>query len=230
MKQYKCLSGATLKNIALITMVIDHFNKAIIIPRMQLNMPVYLNIIFNIFDILGRFAFPIFCFLMVEGFYHTRSKVKYLRNLIVFALISEIPFNLYFDATFKSPYAQNIFFTLSIAFVVIWAIDECKKKINYWIPFALIFILLGCSLASKLGVDYDFYGVLVPTAFYLFRKNTLLASIIAFLPLIKTPWALVPCLMTNFYNGERGKQIKWLNYWIYPVHLLILGLIRYFTI
>lgn len=222
----KCLSGATLKHIALITMLIDHTNKAVLFQYLLMdNPPAIVVWLSEAFDILGRIAFPIFAFLLVEGFYHTRSKSKYLRNLLVFAVISEIPFNMYTSAELFAAWHQNIFFTLAIGLCVIWGIDALKERKAKWQLPAIGIVILGCLAATLGEVDYSYQGVLVITLFYLFRDN-MLKSLIAFIPLLRTPWAILGFATTNLYNGERGKQFKWLNYWFYPAHLLILGLIR----
>lgn len=230
MEDYKLLSGAALKNIALTTMVIDHVNKAFVAPNLPSAAPIYLTIIVQIMYAVGRFAFPIFCFLMVEGFYHTRSRSKYLRNLLVFAVISEIPFNLFISASIFSPDIQNIFFTLAISYLSIWGIDICKNKTKYWLWFVPIFTALGIYVQVQFRGDYGSKGIIIPIIFYLLRQKPFVASVVAYFPLFKTPWSLVGSLLTTLYNGERGRQIKWLNYWVYPTHLAIIGIIRFLTL
>ncbi len=227
MNKLKCLSGATLKYIALITMIMDHADKVILFQYTTVmdNPPAAAIWLSKAFGILGRFAFPIFAFLLVEGFYHTRSKVKYLRNMLVFAVISEIPFNMYTGGEFFITWHQNIYFTLAIGLCMIWGIEYLKQKTDKWWLLAIVVVLLGCLVATLGQTDYSYQGVLVIALFYLFR-NSKFKSLIAFIPLIKTPWAILGCAITNLYNGKRGKQFKWLIYWAYPVHLLILGLIR----
>ena len=222
----KCLSGATLKYIALITMLIDHTDKAILFQYLVMDNPPAAAIwISGAFDILGRIAFPLFAFLLVEGFYHTRNKAKYLRNMLVFAVVSEIPFNMYTGGELFVTWHQNIFFTLAIGLCVIWGIESLKQRTDKWIPLAIGAVLLGCLVATLGQTDYSYQGILVIALFYLFHDNKF-KSLIAFIPLLKTPWAILGFAITNLYNGERGKQYKWFNYWFYPVHLLILGLIR----
>ena len=92
------INGATLKYIAFFSMFIDHFNKAIITPLLNYQQP--LVFISSLFDIIGRIAFPIFAFMIVEGFYKTNSRWKYLRNLLVFAVISEIPYDMFQSKVF----------------------------------------------------------------------------------------------------------------------------------
>ena len=93
------LSGASLKLIAILSMLIDHVNKALIYPNLTSNDGV-LTVVSNLFDIIGRIAFPLFCFLLVEGYFKTRSRKKYLFNLLLFGVISEVPFDMFTTACF----------------------------------------------------------------------------------------------------------------------------------
>lgn len=88
MNKLKTLSGAQLKYIAFTTMLIDHVNKALIYPNLNGGI---LLVISDIFDILGRIAFPIFIFLLIEGYFRTTNRWKYLGMLLLFGIISEIP-------------------------------------------------------------------------------------------------------------------------------------------
>ena len=76
------------------------------------------------------------------------------------------------------------------------------------------------------GLDSEYHGILIAYFFYIFRNNQILSIIGGYLSIVKTPWALLGFGLTLAYNGERGKQNKILNYLFYPVHLLILGLLR----
>ena len=76
------------------------------------------------------------------------------------------------------------------------------------------------------GLEYEYHGILIAYFFYIFRNNQILSIIGGYLSIVKTPWALLGFGLTLAYNGERGKQNKILNYLFYPVHLLILGLLR----
>ena len=130
MRQKKGVTGTTLKIIALIAMFIDHFAAILIADYLDFVTPVdgsqeqlqvwfaehphvaLLEIVMLLMRLIGRFGFPLFAFLIVEGFQHTRSVKKYMLNLGVFALISELPFNLGFASTLFYPGYQNVFLTL----------------------------------------------------------------------------------------------------------------------
>lgn len=224
----KPLSGAWLKHIAMVTMFLDHLDKTILFEFLQRRPDCLPLLIFSSFcEIVGRFAFPIFCFLLIEGFFHTRNPGKYLLNLVVFAFISEIPFDLCFNGVAFLWQSQNVFFTLALGLCLIWAVEEMKQRFKWWyIPGAFLFILT-CIVAMFLSTDYGSFGIAVIAIWYLLRSYPFAASVIAFVPLWKTVWALPGFLMTNLYNGKRGQQYKWLNYWFYPAHLLLLALLRY---
>ena len=118
-------------------MLIDHTNKALIYPNLNGGR---LNTVSDIFDIIGRIAFPIFAFLLVEGFFKTRSRAKYLATLLVFGVISEVPFDLFTTKQFFEPNWNNIMFTLALVLVTIWMIDVLKKKMEKF-PKILWFLL-----------------------------------------------------------------------------------------
>ena len=129
MKDHKLpvgISGSTLKIIAIVTMLIDHTGATVL--RAILNQP---NIMDNLFNrdvwvsiysasrSIGRLAFPIFCFLLVEGFVHTRNVYKYAGRMFLFALISEIPFDIALKGNLYIPQKQNVYFTLLIGLLVL---------------------------------------------------------------------------------------------------------------
>ena len=231
----RIFSGAQLKYIAFLSMLIDHVNKALMYPLLTENR--FLRYVSDVFDILGRVAFPLFMFFLVEGFFKTGNRFKYLLNLIVFGIISEIPFDLFQSAVLFQPNSNNVMFTLALALVMIWVIDELKVPKSYiippvlWFPVSIIIVITVCLLSMIWGLDYEYHGILIAYFFYIFRNNPILSIIGGYLSIFKTPWALLGFGLTLTYNGKRGKQNKILNYLFYPVHLLILGLLRlYFKI
>lgn len=224
----KGLTGAQLKNIALLSMLIDHVNKALIYPYLDGGM---LLMISNLFDIVGRIAFPIFIYFVVEGFFKTRSRKKYLMNLLLFGVISEVPFDLFTTGQFFEPNWNNIMFTLAMVLAMIWGIDCLKGKMEklpkgLWYMVSIVIVAIMCLAAMNLGVDYEHHAILIGYFMYLFHDRMLIAILPSYLSMIKEPWALLGFGMLLTYNGERGKQNKWLNYLFYPVHLLILGILR----
>lgn len=205
------MSSFDLKLIAMITMLVDHLG-AVLFPQ-------YISL-----RIIGRISFPIYSFLLVEGYLHTHNLKKYISRLIIFALISEIPFDLVF---YNQPIyigSQNIFFTLLIGLLSIYFIDIFKSK--RWIGFFTSFIL--CVIAYIIKSDYSFMGVLIIIGFYIFKNNKL--KLILYQALLSinfiNPFRLLSFIPISFYNGKKGYNIKYLFYLFYPVHLLILYIIN----
>lgn len=228
------ISGYWLKVIAVISMLIDHTSAVILEQIPGLENPAFLM------RIIGRLAFPIYCFLLVEGFYHTRSRAKYAGRLFLFALISEVPFDLAFSRRMWDFSSNNVFFTLLFGLLVIWGVEKIRQKFVadvYGEKAAAIRVILiivtvaaGGFLALFFRTDYDLSGIVTIFAIYMFYPKkvkgmgigvlvlTLLASIIeaaAFLDMIPI----------YFYNGTRGKQMKYFFYIFYPAHLFLLAMI-----
>lgn len=244
------ISGSTVKIIAIAVMFIDHIG-AVIVERMLLNAGALyqtqeqlqqgiayrqdeaviatLLLVDLILRMIGRLGFPIFCFLLIEGFMHTKNVWNYALRLGVFALISEVPFDLAFSGSFFYMDYQNVFFTLFIGLTVMIAYDRIQRRENWpdWLKkiLGVIAILLGMGAAALLKTDYAAIGVLCVMIMFLFRKNRLhqvIAGCIAFCWEITAPLAFVPIAM---YNGKRGLNMKYVFYAFYPVHLLLLYII-----
>ena len=120
-EKYRILSGSALKVLAMIIMLIDHTASFLLrdyepatTPWFQLGDNTYS--LYRVMRDVGRAAFPIFCFLLVEGFLHTHNRFKYGRNLLIFACISEIPWNFAQNGTLLFPDKQNVFFTLFLGY------------------------------------------------------------------------------------------------------------------
>ena len=172
------LTGSHLKWIAIITMLIDHIGAALLELGL---LPKIANAVLggNSFDYvmadyhfwyrfddvlraIGRLAFPLFCFLLVEGFLHTKNVKKYALRLGAFALISEIPFDLTFNGTFLEASYQNVFFTLFLGILVLIGLryfEETLPSHIAWLRFVVA--LTGILLAAFLRTDYDAFGVLL---------------------------------------------------------------------
>ena len=107
----KGLTGSTLKIIAMIAMLIDHIGAAVLVRVIRSTGDMSLYEGYTILRKIGRIAFPIFCFLLVEGFIHSSDKKKYALRLGIFALLSEVPFDLAFQSKVVGFEYQNVFFT-----------------------------------------------------------------------------------------------------------------------
>ena len=229
LKPYQILSGAKLKYIAFISMLIDHTNNALIMPL--LNGKGTLLYLSNMFSIIGRIAFPIFMFFLIEGFFKTRNRKKYLASLLIFGLISEVPFDMFVSRIFFEPNWNNMMFTLSLCLGVIWLIDSLRAKLKntlLWLITSLPVLGISCFIAAQLSLDYDYHAILVAYIFYIFRQKPIIGAILGYISIIKELWSFLGFGLTLTYNGDRGRQYKWLNYAFYPVHLLILGILRFY--
>lgn len=229
LKRLQVLNGAQLKYIAFISMLIDHANNALITPI--LNGQGFLLYLSNIFSILGRIAFPIFVFFLVEGFFKTRNRKKYLATLIIFGVISEVPFDMFTSKTFFDPYWNNMMFTLALCLVTIWIVDIFKSKLTnkfIWYLVSFVIVAIFAFISMQLSLDYDYHAILVAYIFYIFYNRPIWGSVLSYLSIIKELYSFLGFGMVLTYNGERGKQYKWFNYLFYPVHILILGLLRFY--
>lgn len=221
----KGLTGSTLKLIAIVTMLIDHIGAAILtqLPNFARdNTTLYWT--YTAFRSIGRIAFPIFCFLLVEGFLHTRNVKKYAVRLFLFALISEVPFDLaFFKGVFVISH-QNVFFTLFIGLLTLIAIKyfENNKILKIVSMFAGIFV------AQILATDYAGFGVIFIILLYLFHNNIKLRNIVCSLAIVWEVTAPIAFIPITLYNGERGFKMKYFFYVFYPAHLLILYAIAQF--
>ncbi|BCN31437.1 TraX family protein [Anaeromicropila herbilytica] len=211
------ISGGTLKIIAILTMVVDH-TAAVLYPA-----GIYADWVYALMRVIGRIAFPIFCFLLVEGFVHTRSRKKYCLRLALFAIISEVPFDLAFSGRIFDIYSQNVFFTLVIGFIALMLIEHFKDNEQMAVLCAVFSVLLAYILKT----DYAAGGVILIILFYLFRGKFVKigASLVTFAMVligyteIYAVFALIPL---SLYNGKKGVSLKYFFYIFYPAHLLIL--------
>lgn len=196
-KKKGLFSSAVLKNTAYITMFIDHFFAVVFLTVIrQYQRAGYptdgMQQIYTAGRAVGRIAFIIFACLMVEGFLHTRSRRNYLLRLGLFALVSEIPFDLAFSETYFDPTGQNVFFTLFLGILALtaweWAQDQAAsvraETGNYLVCGVLrgvgTLALLSCCVAAWfLQTDYKYMGVLLIFAFYQTRDRELPVRILA---------------------------------------------------
>ena len=227
----RIFSGAQLKYIAFLSMLVDHVNKALIYHF--LSGEGILQRISDAFDILGRIAFPLFAFFLVEGFFKTGNRKKYLASLLIFGIISEIPFDMALSGVFFEPNSNNIMFTLALMLITIWIIDTLKEKMQnmskyIWYPFSFVIVGIMCIISMVTGLDYEYHAIMIGYLFYIFYNKRVFAIFLGYLAIFKEVWSLLGFSLILTYNGKRGKQNKLFNYCFYPVHLLILGILRIF--
>ncbi|QVK18896.1 hypothetical protein KHQ81_04075 [Mycoplasmatota bacterium] len=210
----KLLSNFDLKIFALLFMTIDH-----------------IGLIFefgDIFRIIGRLAFPIFAFLIYQGYNYTKSKIHYFLRLLIFGLLIEgamqgISLFVEIDAS------RNIFFTLSFGLLVLLISDS---KFHFIIRVLSISIVL--LIASLLNFDYGWYGILFIFSFHFYRHGfyipIILQVILSFIYnyIYDSPiqyYALLSWILIILYNNRRGYRIKYLFYIYYPLHLVVLYIV-----
>ena len=224
---HKPLSGAALKLIACVSMLADHFCKALPIPEP------FFTILSNV---AGRIAFPLFCFLLSEGFFHTRNRGHYLRNMLILALLSEVPFDLAHYGTPFYPDHQNTCFTLLLGlllFSCLHLLEQTHLSEQTACPsfkirgFQAIILVLAAAAAWFLKTDYGILGICCLAAFYFFRyqpvQAALLGCLILNLDWFGEPAAFLALIPIYLYNGKRGLQLKYAFYSFYPLHLLLLA-------
>lgn len=218
----------TIKLLAILAMIVDHIG-AIFFPQVV------------VLRVIGRFSFPLFAWLIANGAVHTHNTSKYFVRLLIFAALSQIPYQLAFDI---SSLSMNIFFTLSFGLGCIML---------YSAPISRILKALGIFglliLGFALQVNYGVFGILSILFFYIYFTDLpkqILSQILIFtsftfipiffshpsnilnLSLLGVSQILAPfsILITSHYNGKKGPSAKYISYLFYPVHLLILYVLK----
>lgn len=229
-EKYKIFSGSALKRIAILSMFIDHaalvlLYWGILYPNLPIIEGTSIDTVYRIYKLMrniGRIAFPIFCFLLVEGFTHTSNRKKYALRLLLFACISEIPFDLAVSNTLFDPNTCNVFITLVLGLLTIWTMDHFRDKV----PMQLLLALLGCYLAYRINSDYDYRGIILIVLLYYFRYDRSLQSFAGAISLYWEWPAMFAFIPISMYNGTRGISRKYFFYIFYPAHLLMLYMIK----
>lgn len=224
MSHWKCLSGSGLKLIAVASMLSDHL-AALYLRDISAMRDVWFSIghraitPYSLMRVFGRLAFPIFAFLLVEGFLHTRNRLRYGINLFVFAVLSEIPWNLVHEGTLCYQ-TQNVFFTLLIGYLGLCAIDHFKD-----IPKRQLVCLVGLLIVAVfLRADYGCGGYGFILLLYVLREQKIMQAVIGSCVLNSRWVAGLAFIPISMYNGERGfvkgAVAKYAFYLFYPLHLV----------
>ena len=205
---------------------------------------------------IGRIAFPIFAFQLVEGFVHTKNVKKYALRLGIFALISELPFNLFYSSRWFNPYHQNVLFTLLLGLAAMVVLDKMKKeKTAKSIGIGVLLLALLCAASVVTFPDYGFTGLATIVLFYVCRDFPLAwlmqAVGMVLIHIVFFEGQYIPVTLGSFYyefptqgfavlalipiwcyagkKGRSNKFIQYGSYAFYPAHMIILYLIRYFA-
>ena len=222
------LNGSTLKMIAVVTMLIDHIAAVLLVKFFIVNGTWELTDLYQLMRNIGRIAFPIYCFLLVEGFMRTSNVKKYLGRMLLFAFISEIPFDLSFAGKVINSDYQNVMFTLFWGLLAMYVSQTVELKTDKWYMRWFLTALIWLTAAGGAEImlaDYGAKGVGCICVLYLLRYVKglqLLGGALAFSWEFPAPLSF---LFIALYNGEKGRSLKHFFYGFYPVHLLVLYLV-----
>ena len=236
------INALTLHLIAMFCMLLDHMWATVVAGHMWMTF-------------VGRIALPIFAFMIVEGYFHTHDFKKYLQRLLVFALLSEIPFNLMMGGRLAEPFHQNVIWTFVISLLCIRGMEKVRHGARKPVLKVLACVgiaVLACAAAMIGMTDYSIHGVLTVLVFYFFRGRTwpkLLGQLAGLylinfviiqnmdIPLMllghefffpTQGFAILALIPIWLYRGKQGPHGKWIQYAcyaFYPVHILVLSLL-----
>ncbi len=237
------LTSASLHILAMVFMLCDHLWGTIVPGNDWLTC-------------IGRISFPIFAFLLTEGYFHTRNRKKYAGRLFLFAVLSEIPFNLAMGSSLFYPVHQNVLWSFLIAFALMTMNEKAKASGKLWLRIlaGTGSVLLGYLLGLLTMVDFYHAGILTVLVFYFFRKRvwwSFLGQLVCLwyinmellggymyeitlfgetFELVRQGLALLALIPIGLYRGRQGYHSRWFQYTcyaFYPAHLLILGLLKF---
>lgn len=218
---------------AAVFMLIDHIGAVLI--REDHPAGSLLFILYYACRLTGELSFPIFAFLLTEGFSHTHDLKKYLLRVGIFALLSEIPFDLAMSGKLFDPHKQNILFTFFLCLLLLEGLKKIReggKGIPEALPNRLLFSICLAVFAGLVSFfarfDYDFTGPVFVAILYLNAAEPVFraAAASAWMFLYGEPTAFLAFLPLAGYNGEKGKSGRYFFYLFYPLHLLLLWLIK----
>lgn len=236
------LPGSVLKWIAIVTMFIDHTAVVLVYGwakyRHSWGAGIESLQFYYVLRGIGRLGFPLFCFLLVEGFFHTRSRRSYLLRLSAFALLSEVPFDLALRETWLELQHQNVFFTLALGLLAVIMWDKLTRGGDPDCPAWGGLSAIGCAVtlgaaAHFLRTDYGAMGVALILALYLlhgrpWERDLAAGGVLAAMIPFGSHWielfGALAFPLLHLYNGRRGRQMKYFFYIFYPAHLLLLAL------
>ncbi len=221
------INASQLKWLAVISMTVDH---------LAVMLADYISTtIYYVMRGVGRLAFPIFCFLLVEGVAHTKSFAKYFARVTGFAILSQLPYNMLRYGNIIGGGYFNILFTFSVSLIVLYILSKCDTKKITGLFVTVITIIAGMTVTYMLNFEYSYKCILLAVLFYYTGRNISYQAIkiIGAFAILYMNCGLVDLaaplslFFINAYGGEKGKFPKWFGYAFYPLHLLILGLIKY---
>jgi hypothetical protein len=221
-KQTVGLNNNQLKMIAMISMLIDHIG-LILFPRIR------------ILRYIGRLAFPIYSYMIAEGCRYTKNRKRYLGMIVGMAFIFQIVYFIFMQSIY-----QGILVNFSLSIITIFAIESFinnKSKKNRSLMILTIFVVMLISIGfplifSKYGfdIDYNLWGLFLPILVYFAPTKkwrivytALLLIMMAIFSSRIQWWSLLCIPLFMLYNEERGnKNLKYIFYIFYPLHLIII--------
>lgn len=232
-EKYCVITADMLKWIAMVTMLMDHTAECVVRGYVAARGAAFsqqqfrvVNTVYTFMRHLGRMAFPLFAFLLVEGFFKTGDRRKYIGRIFLTAVISEVPFDLMLSGKVVAWEIQNTLFTLVIGLIVLQTVTYLKESCNYarWImvTFQAAVCGLGALIAYICKTDYSYKGIALIAVFYLFYYYRISAAVAGFSTFCWEPWSFPAFLLIPFYNGQRKSGLKYFFYLFYPIHLLLL--------
>ena len=234
-KPFGGINANQLRGLAMFLMLLDHLWATLVPGNFWMTY-------------LGRLAFPIFAFQISEGFFHSADRKRYAKRLLLFALLSEVPFDLIYGGTVLYPFHQNVMFTLLLGLLACCAIDRASRERTAKAILRGTLSVAGLFLLSLVGmVDYGWRGMLTVVAFYVLRDFPgawlAQAAALVLLNIVNFMGQTIPVLGWDFptqgfavlsllpiwlYNGRRGgggKALQYAFYAFYPAHMLVLYLL-----
>lgn len=176
------LPSSALRNIAVISMMIDHIGMVLYSPYLVETEVAnwYSDPLFCTLSTIGRLAFPLFAYMIAEGAFYTHDRKKYALKLFVLSMVSIVPYHLAFNRTYFSWKSQNVFFGLLLGLLAIMVIEWIDKKCagkpatKTRAPktfFKVWVLAMICAVAQVMKTDFGLMGVLLILAFYFFRDD-----------------------------------------------------------
>lgn len=238
----KEISRTSIKWVAMATMFIDHL-RFLLTSEKTMSAEIISTCLFG----LGRLAFPLFAYLLVDGFFRTRSKERFFVRLFVFAVISEVPFDLMRSAKLLDFSKQNVMWTLLFGFGAMWLLEGIRKTFEERKRFCILMQALVSVVAMVFGflahTDYSYVGVACVLTIYFCRKAEhmfpagfpIRADMMGYIAgvmllLINSEMemtALFGLLLIWNFHGKAGERIpKFFGYGFYPLHMLLIVVIR----
>ena len=236
-RSWQQLSGSSLKLLAVLSMTADHVSLHLLQYDARFTEPLftchhYPVSLFLLLRCAGRLAFPLFAFLVTEGFTHTRSRRRYGLSLLLLALLSVVPWSLVHESQWLMLKSQNVMFTLLLGFLALCAVERWERGRLTAVQLSLLLLTVVAS-ATALRSDYGACGVTFILCLYVLRQHRVLQAAVGF-GLLPMKWLSAPAFIPmNMYNGRRGfirgTVSKYAFYAYYPFHLLVLYHLRCYT-